>query len=123
MYSNTEGQYHDSGVLLETESDYLNLAYNGFPANTVTVNDNNTSSSSAYYVEYNVQGYAADFTAGDFLALGAETIPSQTGTEVAYVGGIAFAAAPEPSTYALMLGGLGLLMAGPRLRRLFAASR
>jgi hypothetical protein len=76
----------------------------GASATAVTVSDPSVKIDNAgRYVEFNVQGLAA----GDEFTIAASDLNS--GNNTAYIGAVSLESAPEPSTYAMMLGGLALL--------------
>jgi proteasome assembly chaperone (PAC2) family protein len=83
-----------------------------------TSNDNGSTADPRSNNEF----YYADVTgagAGDYLAILGNTSNTDKGDQVT-LGGVTFdtvATTPEPSTYALMLGGLGMLALVARLRR------
>jgi hypothetical protein len=116
MYSNVDKFFKDSALLLETVSAYSTDPSNGFPLNSVPVTDTNTNLSSAFYVEYNVQG----FTSSQVFVLGAETTSAlASAANTAYIGGVSFQSVvtvPEPSTYLMLVAGLALLAFTARRR-------
>ena len=96
MYSNTGGALADSVVSLDAPGQ-------AFGANGVSVTDN---TGSPEYLEFNVKNLEA--SGGTYLVFsGISASSGGTG----YIGGVSFEslAVPEPSTYAMMLGGLALL--------------
>jgi len=85
----------------------------GPSATYVSVNDDNFSTSDARYAEFNIQGLAA----GETFTIAA----SPDGQDPAYIGGVSFESAPEPSIYAMISCGLALLgLADWNRRRLSA---
>jgi hypothetical protein len=98
MFTNTGGTYTDDAIGLVGPGAQ-------FDANNVAVTDVSLGQSSADYLEFNVQNLKS--SGGTYLVLSSYT----TGA-TAYLGAVSFesiAEIPEPSTYALMLGGLAFL--------------
>ncbi len=94
MYSNTGGSLTDSVVSLDAPGQ-------AYGTNGVAVTDN---TGSPEYVEFNVQNLAA--SGGTYLVFSG--ISSSTGGS-GYIGGVSFESLPEPSTFAMLLGGVALL--------------
>ena len=109
--STTGGSSNDLDVGLDsvTHDTSAGAGYGSHPGHFAPVVDNSTGSNTAQFVEFNVQGFGSD-------------IQGQTGTELLvgsaiassgpnYISAISFeaVAVPEPSTYAMMLGGMALL--------------
>jgi hypothetical protein len=116
MISNTTA-HKDGDVLLANNSPDFSSTSGTSVAETVT--DSNSSLASAQYIEFNVQGFGTYLTAGNYLVLGAQSTSGD-----AYLGGVSFESlpAPEPSVFAMMLGGLGLLAFGRRIAKFRAGS-
>jgi hypothetical protein len=126
LYSNTnQTNYVDSSI-------YLYSRYNANPNDltvpassdaTVTLGGTGNPPADSVmtgptYLEFNVQGLGtaiADGFAPD-LVMGATTSSSE-----AYVGAVSFESAPEPSTYAMLFGGLGMLIVISRFRNKLTA--
>jgi hypothetical protein len=105
MFGNGPGDANDH----ITDIDFSVLSSSSSPLATVTpvaVTDENTSKSVAYFEKFEITGASA----GDIIEIG-------TGADAphsSYLGGVSFAEAPEPSTWALMVAGVAFL--GFRLR-------
>jgi len=76
----------------------------------VSVIDENTSTGVAYFEKFEITGASA----GDIIEIG----DAATSPHSSYLGGVSFDEAPEPSTWALLLGGGALL--GLRVRNKIA---
>jgi hypothetical protein len=122
MFSNTNGTENDGEIWIAPRSSVQDGGMYGEGVHTtdlvtdnLNANGHASSPSTANYLIFHVTGLGTAITAGDSpdLVIGAyATTPS------AYVGGISFAqTVPEPSTCAMMLGGLGLLVFSLRCRR------
>ena len=101
LYDNTTGDPNsiDDQIALAAGTDAT-----GALATAVTVTDPAVKvTDEGRYVEFNVQGLQA----GDEFTIAASALPS--GNPTAYFGAISLESAPEPSTYAMLLGGLALL--------------
>jgi len=101
LYDNTTGDPNsiDDQIALAAGTDAT-----GASATAVTVTDPAVKvTDEGRYVEFNVQGLQA----GDEFTIAASALSSDNPT--AYFGAISLESAPEPSTYAMMFGGLALL--------------
>ena len=67
----------------------------------VSVTDENTSTSVAYFEKFEITGASA----GDIIQIGSGTNSPQS----SYLGGVSFSEAPEASTWAMLLAGVALL--------------
>jgi hypothetical protein len=79
----------------------LTIGATTYTANDFTDRGNAGGASNVQVEEFNIRGLVANetFTVGAISTGGA-----------AYIGGLSFEAVPEPSTYAMMLGGVALLV-------------
>jgi hypothetical protein len=119
MYSNTGGTFQDLSITLApilltgpSAGTSATVLLDGLPADAPT--DTNVASNTADYLEFNVQGLATAMETQNNLAFVVSTtnelgIPSQSLSNISYIGALSFQEVPEPSTYAMMLGGLVLL--------------
>jgi hypothetical protein len=105
MFGNGPGDANDH----ITDIDFSVLSSSSSPLATVTpvsVTDDNTSTSVAYFEKFEITGASAD----DIIEIGSGADSPYS----SYLGGVSFAEAPEPSTWALMFAGIAFL--GFRLR-------
>jgi hypothetical protein len=127
MYSNVGGTLIDTTVTVAP--DYFDGSNLGSVGTAVTIDlnggsgpldapeDNNTTSTTAKYLEFHVQGLGAEIPVANADGKLAFINVSATGsTGNTYIGAVSFEV-PEPSTWAMLLGGVGMLLAGQRLRR------
>lgn len=102
LYSNADvGETDGSNFQTRDLSFSLAAGSTALGGYTVNVTDDNVDTTKARYMEFNVQGLSA----GDTFTIAAGPL----GNDPAYIGGVSFASAPEPSTYALLAGGVLLL--------------
>jgi hypothetical protein len=115
MYSNTDSAFQDATISVNPRSSNQNSGgpYGG-PLVTVNLDgtqaptDTNTSSSTAYYLEFHITGLQTAIDDGyspDLVVSATEGAGYGTG----YVGGVSFVSAPESSTWAMLLGGVAFL--------------
>ena len=96
---NYDGNSIDDQIALAAGADAT-----GASATAITVSDPSVKiDNEGRYVEFNVQGLQA----GDEFTIAASDLNS--GNNTAYIGAVSLESAPEPPTYAMMLGGLALL--------------
>jgi hypothetical protein len=100
LYDNTTGDPNsiDTSITLAAGLTTIDQGY------TLAVTDPALKPANAGRIAmFNVTGLSA----GDTFTLGA--VGAYTDNITPYIGGVSFESLPEPSTYAMMLGGLGLL--------------
>jgi hypothetical protein len=96
---NYDGNSIDDQIALASGADAT-----GASATAVTVSDPSVKVNNAgRYVEFNVQGLAAG---GEFTIAASDL---NSGNNTAYIAAVSLQSAPEPSVYAMMIGGLALL--------------
>jgi len=109
LYDNTTGDSNsiDGSISIGAGTDAT-----GVSATTVSVTDPvDKPTDAGRIVTFNIQGLAA----GDQFTIAALGLPSGNVTD--YIGAVSFESAPEPSTYAMIAGGLILLVGALRLKR------
>jgi hypothetical protein len=118
LTDNTDTLAVNGGIYNGTYQSPLNgNIYNG------TIIGSNPNMYSAWLPNNNGQGLALSLTAGTVYTVDLDVynIPQSngnpTGGRVEFTGDVTVAAVPEPSTWALMLGGVGLLFGLQRIRR------
>jgi hypothetical protein len=112
MISNTNGTYDDSQVSIDPRNTFQNPAFGTGDITPSPADNQNevagSSPSTAEYLTFHIIGLGATIAAdpGADLVVSAN-LPAPDGKD-GYIGGLSISV-PEPSTYALMLGGLALL--------------
>jgi hypothetical protein len=119
MVSNTLGNASDSVVSIDPRSAVQNPT---FGTDDVAVSDNTTDSTHAQFVEFNVVGLGLAMAAhpGADLVVSAN-LPTTSNGPNGYIGAVSFQSVPEPSTYAMLFGGLGMLVLVSRFRNKLSA--
>lgn len=111
LYSNADvGQTDGSNFQTRDLSFSLAPGSTALGGYSVNVTDTNIDTTKARYMEFNVQGLSA----GETFTIAAGPL----GQDPAYIGGVSFVSAPEPSTWALLLAGSLVVAAAARSRRL-----
>jgi hypothetical protein len=103
FFSDVGGAVTDDSIGLDVRT---NNSLTFSPADVITVVDNNTTSGDIKYVEFNVQGLGTSLADGNNTDL---VVSEGSPGNISYVNGISFESVPEPSTYAMLLGGFALL--------------
>ena len=117
MYSNTDLNFQDTTISVNPRSsNQTGGPFGGGPLVTVNLDgtqaptDTNTDPSLAYFLEFNITGLQTAINDGYNPDLVVSALPG-AGRGTSYVGGVSFesVAVPEPSTFAMLLGGVTLL--------------
>lgn len=107
MVSNTGGANTDLNVALD-QREFSGPVNPAFGTTSVPIVDNTTGTSAAQFVEFHVTGMGDAISAGYKPDLVASANLASGGA--AYIGGVSFISAPEPSTLALGVMSIGALI-------------